>query len=127
MLKIEQNSSNTRFCKRFDFILWTFLAILPLATWLFYLLGIEGVEPITFEKWMYSYFGLQPLSAGDGNIVYDTLAKIFLFGSKFLPSMTRSGVLFFTWFCSIEIVHILVDVLLFVARLAHKWIGGLIS
>lgn len=124
MLKIEQSSTNSRFCRRFDFVLWSLIAVLPVITWCLYLFRFNQTgNPLTMSAWLEGYF----IFTSTTNPIHGVLLKLFGWNSSFFPFLSTSWVSFFTWFCTVEIVHLAVDVLLFIVRLAHKWIGGLIS
>lgn len=123
MLKLEQNSRDSRFCKRFDFVLWSFLTLLPVISWLFYLFQSgQGLETVAFVDWITTYFAFSAAK----NPIFSALDGIFNFSTGLFPVLQPAWILFFTWFCTVEIVHICVDVLLFIIRLAHKWIGGFV-
>lgn len=115
---------NTRFSYKLDKLFWFFISFLPVISWLFYLFcfsdyGTQETSLISFANWFYSYiygFSLE------GNIVYQTLNNIFGRSGAF-PFLSASYLNFFTYLVMIEIIHVFFDVIVFIPRLAHKWIS----
>lgn len=65
---------------------------------------------------------LSQFGINDSNIIYTTLGELFG-GSGIFPLFTDSSpyLLFFTYLVVIELMHLFVDFLVFIPRLAHKW------
>lgn len=66
---------------------------------------------------------------GVDNPVYTALVAIF--GQDGVLPVFSEGSLsilaFFTWFVNVYIAHLLVDFILFIPRLAHKWLKKVIK
>lgn len=119
-----------------DKVFWSILYMLPLIVFvicLFLNVNTTGESEFNlytnidservFSQVWESFFIIEP-----DNIVSQALNDIsayfrmdYLLGShSFLNN-------FFTYYIYVVIFHILVDVLLFIPKLAHKWIGGFIN
>jgi hypothetical protein len=118
-------TTKNRFGYKLDKFFWFFLALLPLLSWLCYLFSLPGTDfspsekPITLAAWMAQYFFGVSVT---GNIFYSTLSQIFG-GSGLFPLMSENFLQLVTYFCTIEVVHVMFDILVFIPRLAHKWIS----
>lgn len=118
-------TTSDRFGRKLDKFFWFFLSFLPIFSWLIYLLSypLLNVDPTTsfvrLSNWISGQFLVSSFS---GNIVFQSLMKVFGSGGAFPLFDTNSAVLFF-WLASIEIVHVMFDVIVFIPRLAHKWIS----
>ena len=105
-----------------DTIFWYLIYFLPVICYLLYML----VEPGTGVSTVLS-FGDFFESIGIGfvsdNIVITSLQSIF--GSTgILPLFsTDTPFIIFSWFICTFICHLAVDFLLFIPRLAHKWMN----
>lgn len=68
------------------------------------------------------------LSLLTDNVVYDSLVTIFGSASEFLPTFLNNGVIeYLSYFIMLMIIHIFVDVLLFIPRYCHKLIDKGVS
>lgn len=120
-----KKSSNTRFSYKLDKIFWFVVSFFPLFSWLIYLFSFSSytTSPLTFYAWIEQNFGFM------GNIqnsaIYSTLYQIFFITSvsSLFPALSTSLLAFFTYLVTVEIVHVLYDVIVFIPRLAHKWIS----
>lgn len=65
---------------------------------------------------------LSQFGINDSNIIYTTLGELFG-GSGIFPIFTDGSpfLLYFTFLVIIELMHLFVDFLVFIPRLAHKW------
>lgn len=99
----------------FDNVLWYFLYLLPLI--MLVVLAFVSNKAVSLA----SVFRLLGLNIATDSIVYTTLVSIC--GSAgILPLFGSSDVLVYcTYFINVFIVHLLVDFVLFIPRLAHKW------
>lgn len=110
--------SNTRFAYKLDKFFWLFLALFPYIAYLFYIGKNPGVTFYDFFNTVLGVGGYGP------NIVYQTLDKIFgPSSSVFRIFNNTSALYFFVWLVNVELVHIFYDVIVFIPRLAHKWIS----
>lgn len=102
----------------FDTVFWYILYALPLL--LLLISSIRSSTVVTLSECM-TNFGLSVTSS---NIVYTTLSDLFG-ASGVLPLFASTDVLLFaTYFINVMILHVIVDVLLFIIRLCHKWLNG---
>lgn len=99
----------------FDIILWFLIYSLPLLVILF--CSFKG--DIVSISSAFSSLGLNVVS---DNIVYTALVD--LFGSSgVLPLIADNGILlYFSYFIICNIVHLAIDVLLFIVRLSHEFL-----
>lgn len=99
----------------FDSIMWYLIYLLPLLCLV--LAFSTGVTDLTISGLM-SQLGLQVLT---DNVIYSNLVGIFGADGVF-PLFNNLEILsYLTYFISIFIIHLFVDFLLFIPRLAHKW------
>lgn len=99
-----------------DTIFWYGLYFLPILV----LLLMSVHNPITSISSVMDTLGLSIITTD--NVIYSTLSSIFGTGGV-LPFFTSPDILLYmTYFCSVLILHLLVDFILFIPRLAHKWL-----
>ena len=71
-----------------------------------------------------SAFSSLGLTGLDTSLVYTSLANIFG-SSGVMPIFTNPDILlFFSYFIYVNIIHLFVDFLLFIPRLASKWLDS---
>lgn len=116
-------TTKNRFSYKLDKLFWFFIQIFPLLCFAVYCIaGTRGQEVIvpTFNSFLVKLgFNYQ-----QGNIFYSVLAQ--LFGSMgVLPLFVDSGgiILYLTYVLTMEVLHVCFDVMVFIPRLAHKWIS----
>lgn len=120
-------TTKNRFAYKLDKIFWFFLSFLPVFSWLLYNLSFgqtAGENFKDFERYLIDIFGIGNIPAI--NIVYKALSQIFSYTKSIMPEMaflSNSMTQLFTWMIMIEILHIFFDVIVFIPRLAHKWIS----
>lgn len=111
-----------------DTIFWYSLYLLPVVGYLIYVSAFgqnpgfnssdTGVNVIVMSIQSYlSYSGLIPISS---NVIYNTLNSLFGTGQT-LPLVSNTVILILTYYVSLFIMHLIVDVLLFIPRFAMKW------
>lgn len=103
----------------FDNLMWYLLYLLPLFLLLIYLVRTGTVVDLST---IFSDFGLDILT---NNQILVALSS--LFGSSgVVPLFASESILvYFSYFISVFVVHLAVDFLLFIPRLAHKWLNKL--
>lgn len=116
--------------KTADTIFWYTLYLLPVVGYLIYVsafgqnpgfnsseTGVNAIV-ISFQSFM-SYSGLLP---HQGGIVYTTLSNIFGNTSgAIMPLFLNSVILIVTYYVNLFIMHLVVDFLLFIPKLAMKY------
>ena len=118
-----RNMSNTRFSYKLDKLFWFFVQIFPLLCFaVFCIAGSRGENVVlpTFNSFLLKLgFNYQA-----GNVFYTVLARLFGAGGVF-PLFADSGgiVLYLTYVLTMEVLHVCFDVIVFIPRLAHKWIS----
>lgn len=122
---ITRKTSNTRFSYKLDKIFWFIISFFPLFSWLIYLFSFSGyaTSPLTFYAWLDQCFGF--MGQIQKSAIYSTFFQLFSITSvdSLFPALSTSLMAFFTYLVTVEIVHIVYDVMLFIPRLAHKWIS----
>lgn len=101
-----------------DTIFWYVVYFLPIIIYLL-IFYRQGATNITFE----AIFDAYGLGITENNIIVTTLNSIFG-ANGILPLFKDIGIIYMlAWFSSCLIIHLAIDVLLFIVRLAHKWIN----
>lgn len=104
--------------KLFDNFLWYLLYTLPLLLMLLYWFKTGSISLVSAM----SDAGLSVLTT---NPIYDALFSIFGTGG-IMPLFTSPDVIaFITYFASVYIIHLAIDFILFIPRLAHNWMSAL--
>lgn len=98
-----------------DTLFWWIVYALPIVVWL---ISLSTDTPV--------YSDLQSIidqGFSNNSIIYDSLYKIIGRGSEInLPLIGDSQLQLFVWFISANILHLLVDFILFIPRLCHNWL-----
>lgn len=96
-----------------DNLFWYIIYLLPVIG---YLVCGRGDNNLNMQQFFDQFFNL-----GEGNLIYDSL--ISLFGSEGVITLLSSNSYVFsltTYFISCMILHLAVDVLLFIPRFCHN-------
>jgi len=99
-----------------DKLFWCVCMLLPLLVWVVSSNNGNG----NFASVM------AELGISSDNIVYQTLNALFGSNQDSVIHLFTSGsttMLFFTYFIILELVHLFVDFILFIPRLANKWMS----
>lgn len=104
-----------------DTIFWYILYFLPVVVYLLYLFVEPGTGSATAIISMESIFNSVGLGIVADNVIISSLSSIFGASGTLPLFSTNTPFIIFTWFISVYIVHLAVDFLLFIPRLAHKW------
>lgn len=104
-----------------DTIFWYLLYFLPVIVYLLYLLVSPGTGSATSVISMENIFNSAGLNIVTDNIIVNTLNSIFGSAGIFPLFANNTPFIIFTWFISTYIIHLAIDCLLFIPRLAHKW------
>lgn len=104
-----------------DTIFWYLVYLLPVIGYLLYLIAepSSGTSLVSFE----SFFTNIGLGLVSDNVVVSTLKDIFGTGGVLPLFTTDTPFIIFGWFVCTFITHLAVDFLLFIPRLAHKWMN----
>lgn len=98
---------------------WYLIYAMP---FLCYIIACIRFEPTTIVDYFNTNLGIVFSST---NVIYTTLTA--LFGSDGFLTLFGAGstalVYICTWFICCMVFHLVVDLVLFIPRLAHKWIG----
>lgn len=99
----------------FDTIFWYIIYALPFLSWLLMLWGGGVNAPPAFSSW------IDDMDVTFSSFIFINLKSVFG-SSGILPLFDDSILYCFNWFISCVIIHIMVDVLLFIPRLSHNWL-----
>ena len=113
-----------------EHILWGIIILLPLLGYLVLPLGYSiggGSETNPSMPSFTAYVTTFGVNTGSGNVIF-TMMDNLMGRNGVLPlfnnSSTAYGLMYyFTYFICVEVVHLVVDVILFIPRLAHKWMS----
>lgn len=104
----------------FDNILWYIVYLLPLVFAILYWFRIGTID-------IASVFTLGGFELFADNIVYTTLNSIFG-SSGIVPLFSGNGILMYlSYFIICMIIHLAVDTLLFIVKLSHNWLDGIVG
>lgn len=117
-----KKTGNTRFAHKLDKIFWFFISFAPLVFYALYLVShFKQSEYFSFYVFLSNYLGLFFSS----NNVFSSIFSSILGPSGIFPVFSaQSGwLVLFSYLATVEVVHTLFDVIVFIPRLAHKWIS----
>lgn len=119
-------TTKNRLAYRLDKIFWFIIQMLPLLSWFIYCFSVTRSSNNSF--WAFDTFLIEVFGIGnfDGNVVYQALSKVFQYSVSIVPQvsfLSKSLTALFSWFAMIEILHVCFDIIVFIPRLAHKWIS----
>lgn len=108
-----------------DSVFWLIMWLLPVLFYLFnylsYDISSSGISIAAFSDFIVSNFGIS-----DSSIIYTTLITIFT-DNNYLgvidSTISNSLILYVIYIFFIELIHIFVDVILFIPRFAHNFIA----
>ena len=104
----------------FDNIMWYLIYLLPL---IFALIHWSKIGTLDIA----GVFALGGFELFADNIVFTSLNSIFG-ATGVIPLFSGSGLLMYlSYFIICMLVHLAVDVLLFIVRLAHNWMEGIVG
>lgn len=115
-------TTKNRFDFKLDKVFWWIVALAPLFCYFLYVpfKSISG-EPVSVAGFLLDNF-LSDTVFGN-NPIWSAFYRIFSKDGVF-PLFGDEGAMYiFFWFISVELIHLFFDVIIFVPRLAHKWIS----
>lgn len=110
--------------KKISFILdrlfWGFIALLPLLVYLVFI--IKNGTTYSLEN-VFNDFGF---GIDTSSVIYQTFIQIFGVASgssATIPAFLSNGVvLYISYMVLVELIHLIVDILLYIPRIAMKWL-----
>ena len=117
-------TTKNRFSYKLDKLFWFLVVSAPLIGWLFSCLHDSSIS--NFSTFMQNYFsvlvdGKNPIASFFYRLFGDTSIIFPLVG-------TDQGILCFLIYAStMEVLHVCFDVIIFIPRLAHKWISKVVQ
>lgn len=118
-------TTKNRFAYKLDKVFWFLIAIAPFLGYFlcvaFNGLTVSSGSEITLSNFFVTY--VLGGSSFSSNIVWTSLYNMFGPTGVF-PVVSNEGALYiFNWFIWVEIFHLFFDIIVFIPRLAHKWIS----
>lgn len=117
-------TTKNRFGYKLDKLFWWIVTLFPIFAYLFFLITAslnQVTSEITFAIFLNERLGIfQSMNS--------TISIPFyrIFGPNGIIPMfsNNSGLIqLFSYFVSVEVLHVLFDIIVFIPRLAHKWIS----
>lgn len=103
----------------FDNIFWYVLYLVPIIIWI--VVSFRSGQIVSLSSAIDS-MGIKIL---ESNQIYNNLMQVFG-TSGILPLFANSDfILYISYFVSVFLIHLFVDFLLFIPRIAHKWLNKL--
>lgn len=118
-------TTKNRFCYKLDKTFWWIVALLPVLCYILYV-GFGDVRTSTGSLYTLPDFFVSFIMNGvgfSGNVVWKALSEIFGSSGVFPIFVSDSPLFLFNWFIWVELFHLFFDVIVFIPRLAHKWIS----
>ena len=118
-------TTKNRFSYKLDKIFWWIVALLPVLCYILYV-GFGNIKTTTGSLYTLPDFFITYILNGFGfsnNVVWTTLSGIFGSNGVFPIFTSDSSLFVFNWFIWVELFHVFFDVIVFIPRLAHKWIS----
>ena len=106
-----------------DTIFWYLLYFLPVIAYLLYML-VEPGAGTTAVLSIEEFFNSIGLGFVSDNVVLTALSSIFGADGVLPLFSTNTPFLILTWFVAVYIAHLAVDFILFIPRLAHKFMNS---
>lgn len=113
--------SSDRFANKLDHFFWFFIKLMPFFAYVFSFFLRTSGGYTNFPGFFLNYF----LSGGSfsDNIVWQCLYSLFGPGGVFPYFSSETALYVFTWIIWVEIFHVFFDVIVFIPRIAHKFIS----
>lgn len=119
-----KKTGNTRFAYRLDKVFWFLLTFLPVILYTVYLFANRSGTFLGFEKFLQTILNYDYPTGLSTNPIFKVLFALFSFSDTSVFAVLPYSLLYlFTYMASVEVVHVCFDVIIFIPRLAHKWIS----
>lgn len=119
-----KKTSNTRFAYKLDKLFWFLITLLPIILYTVYLFANRSGTFLGFEKFLQSIFNYDYPTGLSANPIFKVLFALFSFSDTSVFAFLPYSLLYLlTYMASVEVIHVCFDVIVFIPRLAHKWIS----
>ena len=116
--------TSSRFAFKLDKIFWFLIAFLPIILYTVYLFANRSGTLLGFEKFLQTLFNYDYPTGLSANPIFKVLFALFSFSDTSAFAVLPYSLLYLlTYMASIEVIHVCFDVIVFIPRLAHKWIS----
>ncbi len=102
-----------------DYVFWYVLYLLPVVLYIVRAINAETLP--TLEQFFVTTFG----NVASTNVVYVALQDIFGLGGVFPVFESNALFYVFTYYVCVYIIHLAVDFLIFIPKIAHKWLDNI--
>lgn len=103
-----------------DTVFWYALYFLPVIAFFLYLIAEPSSSTVAVD--FEAFFEGIGLGIVTDNVIITTLKDIFGQSGLVPIFSTNTPFIIFTWFIGVYIMHLCVDFVLFIPRIAHKWL-----
>ena len=119
-----KKTGSTRFAYKLDKLFWFLITLLPIILYAIYLFANRNSTFLDFEKFLRTILNYDYPTGLSTNPILKVLYSLFSFSDTSVFAVLPHSLLYlFTYMASIEVVHVCFDVIVFIPRLAHKWIS----
>lgn len=116
--------TTNRFASRLDKVFWFLITLLPIILYAIHLFATRSGSPLAFDAFLRTIFNYDYPTGMAGNPIYKVLYALFAFSNTAIfPMLPFSLLYLFSYMATVEIIHVCFDVVVFIPRLAHKWIS----
>ena len=116
--------TTNRFASRLDKVFWFLLTFLPVILYTVYLFADRSGTFLGFEKFFQTVLNYDYPTGMANNPIYKVFYALFSFSdTAIFPILPFSLLYLFSYMATVEIIHVCFDVVVFIPRLAHKWIS----
>lgn len=118
-------TTKNRFSYKLDKLFWWIVALFPVIAYVLYV-GFGDVKTSSGGLYTLPDFFVTYVLNGSGfsnNIVWTTFYRIFGTNGIFPIFTSEAPLYILNWFIWVELFHVFFDVIVFIPRLAHKWIS----
>lgn len=112
MLSLKTKGSGTRFAHKLDKLFWWFVMLLPVFAFLLGHFRDSAVSMTAFFELVPAFPFIEDILNNVTELAFDSVFAI----NPYL-----------SYCIGVEIMHVLFDIVVFIPRLAHKWIGNAID
>lgn len=116
--------NNTRFAYKLDKIFWFLITFLPVLLYAIYLFATRSGSILGLDAFLRTIFNYDYTGGLAKNPIFKAFYALFSFSSDSTFAILPYSLLYLiSYMATIEIVHVAFDVMVFIPRLAHKWIS----
>lgn len=116
--------TTSRFAFKLDKVFWFLITFLPVILYAIYLFATRSGNILGLDAFLRLIFNYDYTGGLAENPIFKALYALFSFSPDSAFAILPYSLLYLiSYMATIEIVHVAFDVLVFIPRLAHKWIS----